>query len=213
MEQLTATPRSATGKGHNRRLRATGDMPAIVYGGKGESQSVAVSAKTVERIMRGSHKRNTLIGLSIDGADAQPVLVRELQVDPVNRKLIHVDFVRCAMDQHVVVQVPVETVGRSRGEIIGGRLRIVRRTINLRCLPGNIPATFGVDVTPLHGGDSIRYSECTAPEAIEMVASKNDFVVVQCVKGRVAGDDDLDEASAAPAAAEGDAEAGAEGDA
>jgi large subunit ribosomal protein L25 len=207
MEQLTATPRSATGKGHNRRLRATGDMPAIVYGGGAESQSVAVSAKNLERIMRGSHKRNTLIGLSIDGADAQPVLVRELQVDPVNRRLIHVDFVRCALDQHLVVQVPVETVGRSQGEIIGGRLRIVRRTVNVRCLPGNIPATFGVDVTPMHGGDSVRFSECVAPEGIELVASKNDFVVVQCVKGRVAGDDDLDAATAAPDAAEGDAEA------
>jgi large subunit ribosomal protein L25 len=208
MEQLTATSRSATGKGHNRRLRATGDMPGVVYGGEGESQSLALSAQELERLMRGSHKRNTLIGLTVDGADAEPVLVRELQVDPVNRHLIHVDFVRCSLDQHVVVQVPVETVGRSQGEIIGGRLRVVRRTIDLRCLPGDIPASFGVDVTPLHGGDSVRFSECVAPEGIEMVPSKNDFVLVQCVKGRVAGDDeDLDAPVAAAAPAEAEAEA------
>ncbi len=203
MENLTATSRTETGKGNNRRLRAAGNMPAVVYGGDGGATSLAVGAAELTRLLRSAHRRNTLIGLTIDGADAQPVLVSELQADPITRNLIHVDFVRVDLKAPVTVKVPVEMTGRAKGVLEGGRMRLVRRVVNLSCLPEAIPSSFPVDVTELDGDDSLRFSECPAAEGLEKIFT-NDFVVVQCVKGREARQADADEEAPAAAVAEED---------
>ena len=75
MNNLTANSRTKTGKGHNRRLRAAGDVPGVIYGGDGEVSSLSVKSAELMRLLRGAHRRNTLIGLEIDGKDADPVLV------------------------------------------------------------------------------------------------------------------------------------------
>ena len=185
MQQLTASLRSKTGKGNNRRLRAAGEMPGVVYGGDGEVSSITVRSADLTRLLRGSHRRNTLIGLEIDGAAAEPVLVTELQSDPLSRELLHVDFIRVDLKSAITVKVPVEMVGRAKGVLAGGRMRLVRRVVDVSCLPEAIPASFPVDVSPLDGDEAFRYSECPAADGIEKVF-KNDFVVVQCVKGRAA---------------------------
>lgn len=185
MKTLNATLRTQTGKGSNRRLRAEGSMPAVVYGGEGGASSLSLSARELRALLIGAHRRNTLIGLEIDGAKAQPVLVSELQADPLTRELIHVDFVRVDLKQPLTVKVPVVLTGRAHGVLAGGRLRLVRREVKLSCLPEQIPSEFHVDVTPLDGGDSLRFTECDAPDGIEKVF-RNDFVVVQCIKGREA---------------------------
>ena len=185
MQQLTASLRSKTGKGNNRRLRAAGEMPGVVYGGDGEVSSITVRSADLARLLRSSHRRNTLIGLEIDGAAAEPVLVTELQSDPLSRELLHVDFIRVDLKSAITVKVPVEMVGRAKGVLVGGRMRLVRRVVDVSCLPEAIPASFPVDVSPLDGDEAFRYSECPAADGIEKVF-KNDFVVVQCVKGRAA---------------------------
>ena len=185
MQQLTASLRSKTGKGNNRRLRAAGEMPGVVYGGDGEVSSITVRSADLTRLLRGSHHRNTLIGLEIDGAASEPVLVTELQSDHLSRELLHVDFIRVDLKSAITVKVPVEMVGRAKGVLVGGRMRLVRRVVDVSCLPEAIPASFPVDVSPLDGDEAFRYSECPAADGIEKVF-KNDFVVVQCVKGRAA---------------------------
>jgi large subunit ribosomal protein L25 len=196
MQNLVASSRTKTGKGHNRRLRAAGDVPCVVYGGAGEVSSLSVKSAELLRLLRGAHRRNTLIGLEIDGKDADPVLVTELQSDPITRQLIHVDFVRVDLKSPITVKVPVEMTGRAKGVLAGGRMRLVRRVVDVSCLPEAIPASFPVDVSPLDGDDAFRFSECPAADGIEKVY-KNDFVVVQCVKGREARQADADEAAEA----------------
>ena len=193
MYNLVANTRTKTGKGHNRRLRASGGVPGVVYGGAGDVSSVSVKSAELMRLLRGDHRRNTLIGLEIDGADADPVLVTELQTDPITRELIHVDFVRVDLKAPITVKVPVEMTGRAKGVLAGGRMRLVRRVVNVSCLPEAIPASFPVDVSPLDGDEAFRFSECPAADGIEKVY-KNDFVVVQCVKGREARQADAEEA-------------------
>lgn len=193
MYNLVANSRTKTGKGHNRRLRASGGVPGVVYGGAGDVSSVSVKSAELMRLLRGDHRRNTLIGLEIDGADADPVLVTELQTDPITRELIHVDFVRVDLKAPITVKVPVEMTGRAKGVLAGGRMRLVRRVVNVSCLPEAIPASFPVDVSPLDGDEAFRFSECPAADGIEKVY-KNDFVVVQCVKGREARQADAEEA-------------------
>ena len=193
MYNLVANSRTKTGNGHNRRLRASGGVPGVVYGGAGDVSSVSVKSAELMRLLRGDHRRNTLIGLEIDGADADPVLVTELQTDPITRELIHVDFVRVDLKAPITVKVPVEMTGRAKGVLAGGRMRLVRRVVNVSCLPEAIPASFPVDVSPLDGDEAFRFSECPAADGIEKVY-KNDFVVVQCVKGREARQADAEEA-------------------
>ena len=196
MNNLTANSRTKTGKGHNRRLRAAGDVPAVVYGGSGEVSSLSVKSSELKRLLRGAHRRNTLIGLEIDGNDPDPVLVTELQSDPITRELIHVDFIRVDLKTPITVKVPVEMVGRAKGVLAGGRMRLVRRVVDVSCLPEAIPASFPVDVSPLDGDEAFRFSECPAADGIEKVY-KNDFVVVQCVKGREARQAEAEEAKEA----------------
>ena len=120
MENLNASSRAKTGKGNNRRLRSAGDMPAVIYGGEGEVTSLSVGSAELTRLLRSAHRRNTLIGLTIDGAAAEPVLVRELQADPITRELIHADFVRVDLKAPITVKVPVEMTGRAIGVLTGG---------------------------------------------------------------------------------------------
>jgi large subunit ribosomal protein L25 len=198
MKNLTASSREKTGKGNNRRLRAEGDMPAVIYGGEGEALSLSLSSHALTRALRGENRRNTLIGLEIDGADAQPVLLRELQADPVTRDLVHADFIRVDLKTAVTIKVPVEMTGKAKGALLGGRMRMVRRVVDISCLPENIPASFAVEISDMDGGDSIRYSACPSADGITKVF-RNDYVVVQCVKGREARQEDADE-TAEPAA-------------
>jgi large subunit ribosomal protein L25 len=192
MHILKAESRTKTGKGNNRRLRSAGQMPGVLYGGTDDSSSVAVDAAELARLLRSAHRRNTLIGLEIDGNKPEAVLVSELQSDPITRELIHADFVRVDLKSPITVKVPVEMVGRAKGVLIGGRMRLVRRVVSLSCLPEAIPSSFPVDVTPLDGDEAFRFSECPAVDGLEKVF-KNDFVVVQCVKGREARQADADE--------------------
>ena len=115
MKTLNATSRTQTGKGSNRRLRVEGKMPAVVYGGDGEASSLTVDAKELRKLLIGSHRRNTLIGLEVDGGEAQPVLVSELQANPLTRDLIHADFVRVDLKKPLTVKVPVTLTGRAVG--------------------------------------------------------------------------------------------------
>jgi large subunit ribosomal protein L25 len=192
MENLNASSRAKTGKGNNRRLRSSGDMPAVIYGGAGEATSLSIASAELTRLLRSAHRRNTLIGLTIDGAAAEPVLVRELQADPITRDLIHADFIRVDLKAKIIVKVPVEMTGRAVGVLTGGRMRLVRRVVDVSCLPEVIPSSFPVDVTELDGDDSLRFSECPIADGLEKVFT-NDFVVVQCVKGRAARQEDEDD--------------------
>ena len=183
MEALTATTRVSRGKGSNRRLRAAGQLPAIVYGLDTEAVALSIDPAVLRRILMGAKRRNTLIGLSIDGGDAVPVLVREVQTNAVTREILHTDFIRVDVKEPVVVKVPVVTTGKSVGVDAGGRLKVVRRQVNLRVKPELIPAQFEIDVTELDEGQSVRISACAAPEDTELVF-ETDYVVVQCVTGR-----------------------------
>lgn len=212
MEALEATIRETRGKGSNRRLRSAGKLPAVVYGLEGDAQTLTVDPTILRRILLGDNRRNTLIGLCIDGAKGQPVLVRELQTNSVTREILHVDFIRVDTKAPVTVKVPVVTTGKAIGVDAGGRLKVVRRQVSLRVTPDNIPTAFAIDVSELDEGQSVRIGDCKAPEGTEMVFESN-YVVVQCVTGRASrAGDGFDDEEEIAAEGEETAEAKADGD-
>jgi large subunit ribosomal protein L25 len=157
MEVTDAVERNQRGKNEARRLRASGRIPAVVYGGKGGGRAIAVDPKILSRILRTEQGANTLIALNIPGAGDARVLIREYQLDPVTRELLHADFYRVAMDKPIRVQVTVVAQGEPKGvKQQGGVLDIVHRQIEIECLPADIPNHVEVDVTELMVGMNIR---------------------------------------------------------
>jgi large subunit ribosomal protein L25 len=157
---LDAIERSKRGKNEARRLRATGKIPAVVYGGKDGGKAIAVDPKVLARILRTKQGANTLISLNVPGAGDARVLVREYQLDPVTHELLHADFYRVAMDKLIRIPVTVVAQGEPKGvKQQGGVLDIVHRQIEIECLPADIPNNIEVDVRELMVGQSIRVKD------------------------------------------------------
>lgn len=177
MHTLTANVRdNETGKSVTRKLRATGRIPAVVYAQGTEATSIVVDPNALTEIFRKTGDRNTIVHLELDG-DKVPTLVKTAQRHPVKRDILHVDFYRLSPGQVVEVMVPLAGVGRAKGMSIGGRLRLVRREVKVRCEWSKIPATIDHDIRPLEIGDVVRASELTMPDGVELVV-KNDFIVM-----------------------------------
>jgi large subunit ribosomal protein L25 len=161
MDQIIveASPRDTRGKNAARRLRNTGHVPAVLYGGKGESQALAVNTKQVTSILRSASGHNTIFKVTTKDGE-QTVIVKDWLVDPVKGLLLHVDLLRIAMDVRMRVKVPVHTFGEAQGvKLQGGIFEMVTREIEIECLPTDIPTEFRVDVTPMMMGMQLRASE------------------------------------------------------
>ncbi len=187
MPQLSmqATRREAYGKNANRRLRADGRIPAVVYGRGQDSVSLSVDPKEVIRILHSESGRNTIFKLQVEGSE-QDVLVKEFQLHPVRDDLLHADFQTVVMDEKMVFEVPVQIEGVPEGvKVVGGVLDLVLREIELECLPGDLPDHIAVDVTPLEVGDSIRVEDLRLGDAKVEVLSEPDLVVATVIPPHV----------------------------
>lgn len=148
--------RDTRGKGHARRTRRTGMIPAVLYGGKKDSIALAVNAKQVGKILRSETGHNSIFKVQLGGKEEQ-AMVKDWQLDPLTGALIHVDLLRVAMDVRMRVRVPVHPVGEAQGvKLQGGIFEIVTREIEIECLPGDIPEEFKVDISDLMIGKQIR---------------------------------------------------------
>src|SRR5215831_6719446 len=156
---VEAAPRDSRGKNEARRLRVTGNVPAVLYGAKGDALALSVNAKQVGQILRSATGHNTLFQVAISGTE-QPAIVKDWQVDPLTGNLLHVDLVRVAMDVRMRVNVPVHTFGEPAGvKQQGGIFETVTREVEIECLPTEIPAEFRVDVSELLIGKHLRAAD------------------------------------------------------
>ncbi len=156
---VEAAPRAERGKNEARRLRSTGKVPAVLYGGKGEAITLAVNAKQVNAILRSESGHKTLFQVEVKGKQ-EPAILKDWLVDPLSGKLLHVDLLRVAMDVRMKVKVPVHTFGEPAGvKQQGGVFEIVTREVEIECLPAEIPTEFKVDVSGLMLGKQLRAGE------------------------------------------------------
>jgi large subunit ribosomal protein L25 len=165
---LNAVKRGDFGKNAMRRLRRSGMLPAVLYGGpargeggKPEAEPIAVDPKVLLRILHSGLGANTLIGLHVGDQESR-VMIREYQLDPVTHALLHADFYRIALDKRVIVTVPIVVKGEARGvKQQGGLLDFVHREIQVECLPTDIPEHIEVDVSELMLNQGIRLRDVT----------------------------------------------------
>lgn len=177
---LQAQKRKKIGKGINRQLRLQNYIPGIVYGSTAEPFPIQVGLRELHRILSSSAGENVLINLEIGNENEpilQPVIIKELQTDPISREFIHVDFYRISLDKELTTHVPVVALGIPVGVQEGGILESSMREIKVKCLPTMIPDKIEVDVSPLKIGNTIHISDLTVPEGVTLLDSPEDVVM------------------------------------
>src|ERR671919_1490619 len=179
---LQAEKRETRGKNEARRLRASGRIPAVLYGAeKGKATEIAVDPKVLSRILHSESGVNTLIGLQLDGGDTR-VLVKEYQLDPIGHKLLHADFYQVAMDRAIVVTVPIVLKGEAKGvKQQGGIVDFVNRDIEIEVLPGDIPENITVEISELLLNQGIRVRDIHTEGAKWSPVSEPDTMIVHVV--------------------------------
>ena len=182
---VEGAPRSDRGKNEARRLRQTGKVPAVLYGGKGNSITLALNAKQIGAILRSASGHNTLFQVDLAGKH-EPAILKDWQVDPLSGKLLHVDLLRVAMDVRMRVKVPVHTFGEPAGvKQQGGVFEVVTREVEIECLPNDIPTEFKVDVSELMLGKQLRASELAIDGAKMKLITDPDRVLAHVVALKV----------------------------
>src|SRR6188768_1954319 len=199
---LQAEKRDGRGKNEARRLRATGRIPAVVYGAeKGKAVEIAVDPKTLMRILHSESGVNTLIGLQIDGGNTR-VLVKEYQVDPIDHKLLHADFYQVAMDKTITVTVPIVLKGEAKGvKQQGGIVDFVNREIEIEVLPGDIPEHIDIDISDLMMHQGVRVRDLPTNDKWAPI-SEAEMMIVHVVAVKVEEAPAVDAAAAPTATAE-----------
>jgi large subunit ribosomal protein L25 len=198
---LTAEIREGVGKEKARKLRSKGLIPAVFYGPRAQTIPLVIHSKELAKALQTEAGENVLIDLDIrkgPESDRKVVMLKDIQIDPLRRVTLHTDFYEVAMDEMVTVEVPVHLVGKPEGTKVGGILEQVRRTIQVQCLPGDIPKGIDVDVSALMIGDSIHVQDIQT-EKVKIISDTN-FTIATVVPPAV--EEKVVEA-AAPEAVEG----------
>ena len=205
--ELTATLRSEVGNGPARQLRMQGKMPAVLYGPKTEPVLLAVDIKELETALKEGSLAQSIFNLSVDGAKkkASAVMIRELQRHPVSGNFLHADFYEIDMKEKIAVMVPIITVGKSKGVEMGGLLQVIRREIEVLCLPTEIPESFEIDITDLEIGDSVHVDEITTDETVEIPYDVN-FTLLTVVSPKIEEEPEEEEEAEIEEGEEGEAE-------
>jgi large subunit ribosomal protein L25 len=172
---LIAELREKTGKGVARKLRAKGFVPAIFYGPRTQSIPISVEVKALRKTLQTEAGENVLIELDIkrDGeSDKKVVMLKDVQIDALSGDILHADFYEIAMDETLKVEVPLNLLGKPEGTKLGGILEQIRRSIEIECLPGDIPKRIDIDVSGLKIGDSIHVRDLKI-EKVKILSDPN----------------------------------------
>ena len=194
-DQLTASIRSKKGKSANHKLRQSGNIPAVLYGPRGNIMLEMVEEATCHFLekMTGMHE---LLPLTVtDSASGESwtaqVLLREIQKHPYKHKITHLDFWELPGAKPQTFRIPVHVIGESPGVKNGGVLHMVVREIPVSCLPSDIPSFIEVNSSALEIGDSLRIQEVELPAKVSLSTDEN-YAVISIV-GRTKEEEEEEE--------------------
>jgi large subunit ribosomal protein L25 len=178
--ELKTNIRTTVGNGPARRLRQAGQVPAVFYGPKTESVLLSVNKNDLDLIFKKGRISQIILNLVIQNNGetyTRPAMIKELQVHPVSRNYLHIDFYEIDMDRKVTVKIPVVTTGQSVGIERGGILQIIRRELEVQCLPFDVPKSIEIDITDLDMGDSIHVEDISLDGEVEFFSEASLTVV------------------------------------
>lgn len=193
--ELNAKTRESAGKGAARSIRREGRVPAVIYGGNKDPETISLDYVDVFKALNTGVFLSTVFNVNVEGGDVTRVIPRDIQVDPVKDFPMHVDFLRIAKDARVVVEITVNFLGEeeSPGMKRGGILNIVRHEIELSAPADAIPESIEADISTLEIGDTLHASALKLPEGVELTITDRDFTVAS-IAGQLAEEvDSVDE--------------------
>ena len=191
--ELKTNLRLSVGSSPARELRRKGKIPAVLYGPETEPILLSVNISDFEQAMKKGTSSQVLFSLVIQNGktNKKTVMIKELQIHPVSRNFLHVDFYEIDMNRKINVKVPVTIKGKSKGIELGGTLQILRRELEVLCLPLKVPESIEVDITDLDIGDSVHVDEIPLEGDIEIPFDVN-FTVVTMLSPKF--EEELEEA-------------------
>ena len=179
--ELAVEVREGTGKGPARRLRASGRVPAVCYGRGAKSLGISLDPLALDQLLKGSTAgMNTLIALQVEGGGeyhGKPMLVKELQRNPVSREILHADLYAVNLQEAIQVSVPIHLEGSPEGVKMGGILDQTLREVELECMPQAIPEELRLDVSELLVGQSLHVRDLSIPEGATLLSDLDLSVV------------------------------------
>ncbi len=173
--ELNATMRTSAGNSPSRALRREGNIPAVLYGPGSESVLLSISSLDLEHALKKSAVSQIIFNLAVQNAQtgSRTAMIKEMQIHPMSRKFLHVDFYEISKDRKITVNVPVVVKGKAKGIEEGGMLQIIEREIEVLCLPFEVPESIQIDITDLEIGDSIHVKDLKVAENVEIPADNN----------------------------------------
>ncbi|MDA7606690.1 50S ribosomal protein L25/general stress protein Ctc [Pelagibacteraceae bacterium] len=178
MNNLKATIRETATTGQLNKLRDSGFIPGILYGGKDPNAKISIEKKLIKNILNSESFLSSVIDLDLDGNKLQ-VIPRDVSYNVISDELIHIDFMRVVPGTKIILEIPVKFINNidCPGLKVGGVLNIVRRKIELKCPAENIPEEIIVDLKGLEIGTSIKISSIKLPEKVTPTITGRDFVI------------------------------------
>lgn len=183
MSELTieVTKRELTGKNANRRLRASGQIPAVVYGGGLDPLAVSVPSRKIEELFRKGTGENAVFQLQL-GDKSRHAMIRELVHDATSRKIEHIDFQRVMMDQKVRVLVSLHLTHEAEGaKAHGGLVDFVMREVHIEALPSQIPSHIDVDVSGVKLGEHVEAKDLDMPEGVTLAEDGHRVILTRSI--------------------------------
>jgi large subunit ribosomal protein L25 len=157
--KVSVEVRTESGKGVSRRARASGKVPGVLYGHKEPPVTLTVDPHALLKSLDKEKKRNTVFSLAVGSDKSITAMIRDFQIDPLSRQLIHVDFIRVSMDEQVKVTVPLKLIGTPVGVVNGGQLHQSLYTLPVAAKPAAIPSKLEIDVSGLNIGEALHASD------------------------------------------------------
>jgi large subunit ribosomal protein L25 len=207
---IVAQRRFETGKGPARRLRRAGKLPVVLYG-RGDSAALTIETKELQTLRQSESGANTIIDLSIEGEEPETcnAILRDVQIDPVSREMLHADFGRVALHELITVSVQLDFVNvpEDRLKLEQAEITILQYELSIECLPRNIPNVLEVDLSSFGVGDTLHAGDIALPEGMSLVSSADDTVVTTSIISFSETEEDAAEAGEGPSASAPEAEA------
>ncbi len=178
MNSIEANTRNTKTKGELNLLRINGNVPAIIYGGEAQNETISISKKLLKSLLEDDNFLSTILTLNVDGK-SQNVLPREIKYDIISDEPIHVDFLRVVPGIKIRIEVPVNFINheKSPGLKKGGVLNIVRRKIELKCPSEKIPENIVIDLDGVDIGESFKISSINLENDVVPTIQGRDFVI------------------------------------
>tara|TARA_B100000401_G_scaffold429616_1_gene363435 strand:- start:457 stop:1164 length:708 start_codon:yes stop_codon:yes gene_type:complete len=178
MNSIDANTRNTKTKGELNLLRINGNVPAIIYGGEAQNETISISKKLLKSLLEDDNFLSTILTLNVDGK-SQNVLPREIKYDIISDEPIHVDFLRVVPGIRIRIEVPVNFINheKSPGLKKGGVLNIVRRKIELKCPSEKIPENIVIDLDGVDIGESFKISSINLENDVVPTIQGRDFVI------------------------------------